>query len=320
MEPVLELLNVKITRRQVEAEGIVSLEVAPAAGGQLPPFEAGAHVDFHVKPGVVRQYSICNDPRERDRYFFGVLREPESRGGSVAVHEEFQVGKTVTISAPRNNFKLDESAKTTILLAGGIGITPLLAMAHRLSDLHADFTMHYCTRTPARTAFVKDLTEGSLAANVRIHHDDGAKDQLFSIDTSMPAPEPGTHVYVCGPPGFMDYVTGGLSATAGRRNVHLEYFSNDALQTAGDVFTVNLAHRPQLFDPPIKTILQALEANGIRVPVSCEQGVCGTCLTPILEGEADHRDLFQTDKEKASNKHMTVCCSRSKTPALTLDL
>jgi vanillate O-demethylase ferredoxin subunit len=322
LEPVLELLNITITNRQIEADGIVSLEVQAPGGGPLPPFEAGAHVDFHVKPGLVRQYSICNDPTERHRYLFGILLEPESRGGSAAVHEEFVVGRTVTISAPRNNFKLREDAATSILLAGGIGVTPLLAMSHRLHTLRADFALHYCTRTRSRTAFMKDLTQGPFAERVHIHHDDGPADQLFSVDTSLPAPNAGTHVYVCGPTGFMDYVTAGV-----RRNgwdddrVHLEYFSNDLVETAGGAFTVIAARSGRTFSIPAeKTILQVLEANGIRVPVSCEQGVCGTCLTPIIEGTADHRDLFQTDKEKAANTHMTVCCSRASSASITLDL
>ena len=139
-------------------------------------------------------------------------------------------------------------------------------MAHRLHALNADFTMHYCTRTPSRTAFVKDLAEGSLAPHVKIHHDDGAKEQLFSIDTSMPAPGAGTHVYVCGPPGFMEYVTGGLKRNGWPdENVHLEYFSNDALQTSGDVFTVNLARTGRSFlIPADKTILQCSKRTGSR--------------------------------------------------------
>lgn len=315
-----ELLEVTIIGRTVEADGIISLELVDAAGKPLPAFEAGAHVDVHVAPGLIRQYSLCNDPSERHRYRLGVLLEAESRGGSAGMHR-FAIGDKVRISAPRNNFRLLEEAPRSILLAGGIGVTPLYAMAHRLQQLGRDFELHYCTRTRGRSAFLAELAAASFADRVHVHFDDGPAEQRFELDHVLARPTPGTHLYLCGPTGFMDFVTAGAKRLGWPdEQVHLEYFTA-SIDTAGDSFTV-VAQRSglTLTVPADKTIADVLYAAGVDVPTSCEQGICGTCLTPVLEGIPDHRDLFLTDAEKAANKELTVCCSRSKTAVLVLDI
>jgi vanillate monooxygenase ferredoxin subunit len=309
-----------IAARTLEAEDIVSFELHPLDGETLPRFEAGSHVDLRVTPEIVRQYSISNDPRETHRYRLAVLAEPNSRGGSVAVHDGLPVGATVTIGLPRNLFRLDETAARSILLAGGIGITPLLAMAYRLLALERDFELHYCVRNEARLAFKDELTAGPLAARISIHRDDGSDEQRFVLARTLARPSAGAHLYVCGPAGFIDFVTAGAQRLGWpAERVHIERFSAD-VDLTGDGFTVITSGGLAVEVPPGKSIVEVLREHGIDVPTLCEQGVCGTCLTPVLEGIPDHRDLCQSDAEKASNAQITLCCSRSKTPRLVIDI
>jgi ferredoxin-NADP reductase len=315
-----EFLEVTIQRRTVEADGIVSLDLAAADGVFLPAFEAGAHVDVHVGPGVVRQYSLCNDPAETHRYRLAVLLEPESRGGSSGIHA-LEVGRTIRIGVPRNNFKLVEGATHHVLMAGGIGVTPLLAMAYRLHAQGASFELHYCTRSRTRTAFLEDIAAASFAGQVTIHHDDGPAEQRFAPETGLPAPAPGVHLYVCGPTGFMDWVIAGARARGYTEDhLHLEYFTAE-ISMAGDSFTVEARRSGKVVQVPSgKSIAEALAEIGIDLPLSCEQGVCGTCLTDVIAGLPDHRDMYQTDGEKAANKQITPCCSRSLSAVLVLDV
>jgi vanillate O-demethylase ferredoxin subunit len=315
-----ELLHVTIADRRIEADGIVSLELKPASGDRLPAFAAGSHIDVHLGPELMRQYSLCNDPVETHRYLIGVLLEPASRGGSKAIHD-LQIGQTVTISAPRNNFPLDETAGKSVLVAGGIGVTPMIAMAHRLHALGADFEFHYCARAMARAAFLDRLGASPFADKVSVHFDDGAPEQAFSLDKHL-KPEPGRHLYVCGPGGFMDYVVGGAKRLGWQPGqIHLEYFSATIDDSANQSFTIRTTQsKLELVVPADKSIARVLKDHGVHVQLACEEGVCGTCLTPVLEGVPDHRDLFQTDEEKAENNYMTVCCSRAKTPVLVLDI
>lgn len=308
-----------VASRKVEADGIISLELSAAGGEPLPAFEAGAHIDVNVA-GVVRQYSLCCEPGVSDRYRLGVLLEEQSRGGSAGVHG-LAIGEQLVISAPRNNFQLDETARHSVLLAGGIGITPLLAMASRLHAIGASFELHYCARTPGRAAFLYELATAAFSDRISTHFDDGDEAQRFAIARDLPSPGPGRHLYVCGPAGFMDFVTGGASAAGWpAESVHLEYF-NAEVDVSGGPFVVEARHSGLTVTVDAgQTIAEVLLEHGIFVPVSCEQGVCGTCLTPVIEGIPDHRDLFQTDEEKAANTDITICCSRSKSATLVLDL
>lgn len=314
-------LEVVILRRTVEAEGIVSLELASADGAALPPFEAGAHIDVHAAPGVIRQYSLCNDPAETHRYVLAVLLDPQSRGGSSAVHATFREGQRIRIGLPRNNFPLVEGAGRSVLVAGGIGITPLLAMAYRLHALGAEFEIRYCSRTRSRTAFLDPLAAAPFAGRVVLHLDDGPEEQRFAAPTCLPSPAADDHLYVCGPAGFMDAVCAGARALGwAEENLHLEHFGA-AVDSTGGGFTVRAARSGVTVEVAEgETIAEALERAGVDVLTSCEQGVCGVCLTPVLEGEPDHRDVYQTAEEKASNEHMTICCSRSRSKVLVLDI
>lgn len=317
------MIDVVITRKSLEAEDICVFELKANQGSVLPPYSAGAHIDVEIAPGLIRQYSLCNPPEVQGVYVIGVLKEAASRGGSVALHEKFAEGDSLRISEPRNNFPLAHDAKHSLLLAGGIGITPILSMAERLAKLDADFRLHYCTRSLARTAFFERITQADYAGKVSFHFDAGAPEQKLDIQSVLASAAADTHLYVCGPSGFMDWVLASARARGwpeGR--LHKEYFSGSVQTSAEDAsFDVTIASTGATFSiPPGKTVVEVLAQHGIDVPISCEQGVCGTCITRVLEGEPDHRDLVLSDAEKSANDQFTPCCSRAKSPRLVLDL
>ena len=311
-------LDMRIATRNEVATGIVGLELVSADGAELPAYEAGAHVDVFVKSGMIRQYSLTGDPADRSKYRLGVLLDSKSRGGSAAIHATFQVGNEIRIGHPRNNFPL-RKAEHSILFAGGIGVTPMLGMAYALEAAGASWEMHYCGRSQDRIAFREEMA--GFGDKVQIHIDTGSQEQALDITAVLSGPAPDRHLYACGPNGFMDFVV-----AAARENdwpkecVHLERFGAE-VDTDGAPFTV-VAQRSGVTVEvlPGETITEKLAAQGVAVNVSCQSGVCGTCLTPVMEGTPDHRDLVQTDLEKASNERMTVCCSRSKTKKLVLDI
>ncbi|MDX6740617.1 PDR/VanB family oxidoreductase [Actinocorallia sp. A-T 12471] len=311
---------VRVARRVAEADGVVSLDLVAADTRRLAPFTAGAHVDVTLPGGITRQYSLCNDPAERDRYRLGVLLSKESRGGSLGIHELTE-GDVVTVSVPRDNFPLDETAAHSLLVAGGIGITPMMSMAHRLAALGGSFALHYCARSYRRAAFVQELCQEGFGHRVWTHFDDDRADLRFLPDRYLAEPGPDTHLYVCGPTGFMDFVLAAARERGWREDrVHREYFTAE-VDTGGSSFTVRTRRSGlTLTVPEDRSIADVLADHGVTVPLSCEQGVCGTCLTPVLEGEPDHRDLYLSDAEKQTNKEMTVCCSRSHSPELLLDI
>ncbi len=316
-------LQVRVARKAVEALDICSFELVAVDGRPLPPFAAGSHVDVQLPGGLTRPYSLANDPTESHRYLIAVLRDAASRGGSAAMHDAVHEGDTLTISAPKNHFPLAHDATRHLLLAGGIGVTPILCMAERLAVTGADFEMHYCTRSRARTAFHERLRASAFADRVHFHFDDGDAAQRLDLAALLAAPAPGTHLYVCGPKGFMDAVLG--RARAGgwpEANLHVEYFGAEVASHDADApFEVQLASSGRVVVVPReRTVVQALADAGVEVPTSCEQGVCGTCLTRVLSGVPDHRDLYLTPEEQAANDQFTPCCSRAKSPRLVLDL
>lgn len=316
------MLEVKIASRRVAAQDIVTFELVSADGSDLPGFEAGSHVDVHIRSDLIRQYSLCNAPSERHRYVISVLLEPEGRGGSMAMHTEMLEGKTIAISAPRNNFALSQQAERHLLLAGGIGITPILSMARHIAAAGKSFAMHYCVRTPERAAFASELSEldaGAQGQNVEMHFDSGPANQRLDLKALLAAHSPGTHLYFCGPKGFMDAVKQACSHWP-ENTVHWESFTVDRdVRATG--FELRLARsRKSFFVPEDKTVLDVMREHGMDVETSCELGICGTCLTTVLEGIPDHRDEFLSDAEKAVNDRFTPCCSRSKTKILVVDL
>ena len=313
---------VRVARKTREAEGICSYELVRADGAPLPSFTAGAHVDVHLPNGLVRQYSLCNAPGEAHRYQIAVLRDAASRGGSQAMHDDVDAGSVLTISAPKNHFPLVDAARS-LLLAGGIGVTPILAMAETLADNGAAFEMHYCARAPERAAFVERLGAARFAGRVHLHYDSGTEDQRLDLAALLAAPASGAHLYVCGPQGFIDHVLDSARAYGWpTAQLHVEYFGAAAVDTGADQpFDVQLASSGKVVTIPAgRTVLKVLAEQGVEIPYSCEEGVCGTCLTRVLAGVPDHRDLYLTDEERAANDQFAPCCSRARTPLLVLDL
>ncbi|MFN4359598.1 MAG: PDR/VanB family oxidoreductase [Hylemonella sp.] len=316
-------LQVRVARKAVEAQDIVTLELVALDGKSLPAFSAGSHIDVQLPNGITRQYSLCNDPQETHRYQIGVLRDAASRGGSAAVHDLVKEGDVLTISAPRNHFSLAHEAKKHLLLAGGIGVTPILCMAERLANTGADFEMHYATRAPERTAFRQRIAASAFASRVQFHHDNGDAAQKLDLQVLLQQPKPGTHLYVCGPKGFMDTVLNTARSSGWpEAQIHYEFFGAEVAKSDSDAsFEIKLASSGRIvMVPKDQTVVQALAAAGVDVMISCEQGVCGTCLTRVIEGVPDHKDSYLTPEEQAANDQFTPCCSRSKTPQLVLDL
>ena len=316
-------LEVRVARKTVEALDICAFELVSPDGGALPAFTAGSHVDVRLPNGMTRQYSLCNDPAETHRYLIGVLKDPATRGGSRAMHEQVNVGDTLEIGAPKNHFPLSSGAGKHLLLAGGIGVTPILSMAERLARVGESFEMHYCARSQERTAFYDRIRHSAFASSVTFHFDDGTPDQRLDAGNVLGTPRPGIHLYACGPKGFLDWVLGTARAAGWPdEQLHFEFFSAEMQKFDADgSFEVQLASSGRVvIVPGNKTVVQALSEVGIDVPVSCEQGVCGTCVTRVLHGEPEHRDMFFTPQEHAANGQFTPCCSRSKSARLVLDL
>jgi vanillate O-demethylase ferredoxin subunit len=318
-------LSVRVARKTPEALDICSFELVAADGSVLPAFTAGAHLDVYLPNGQMRQYSLCNAPGETQRYLIAVLRDAASRGGSQAMHDAVQEGQLLQISAPKNHFPLstDASATRSLLLAGGIGVTPLLSMAEQLSASGADFEMHYCTRAAERTAFVQRIAASPFASSVHYHYDDGATVQKLDLQVLLSEPQAGVHLYVCGPRGFMDAVLSTARAQGwAESQLHYEFFSAEVVHSDSDAsFDVQIASSGKVIRvAKDQSVTQALAAAGVEILTSCEQGVCGTCLTRVLSGTPDHKDSYLTPEEQAANDQFLPCCSRAKSPLLVLDL
>jgi tetrachlorobenzoquinone reductase len=309
-------LRARLTAIRYAAEGIHLYEFSALDGGALPPFTAGAHVDLQLPNGLVRQYSLCNPQQETHRYVVGIKRDAASRGGSSYVHEQLRVGQVLAIGGPRNHFALHEEARHSVLIAGGIGVTPIACMAQRLRAIGASFEVHYSVRRRAEAAFLDVLAGPELHLHVDAEHGN-APLPLAEVVTRAPAE---AHLYCCGPGPMLDAFE---TATAGRPagHAHLERFAAAAPAATAGGFTVQLARAGRsLFVAPGCTILDTLRDNGIAVQASCEQGICGSCETRVLSGRPDHRDSLLSDEEKQANQVMMVCCSGSKDPVLVLDL
>lgn len=312
--------DVRVRRVESETEDIRSIELVAADGGPLPPFEAGAHIDVEIA-GLIRQYSLINTTASDGAYRIAVKREPQSRGGSQGMHA-LEVGAALRISAPRNNFPLAAEATDTVLLAGGIGVTPLLGMAYRL---HADgrpFAMDYFVRSQAALAFADDIRRIVPPAQTAFHLGLDAAGVREALASRLSRVQPGTHVYACGPAPFMQLVRDRVAEVPAAM-LHLEYFAAEpvASNPTSDAFRVTLSRSGRTVSvAPGETIIDALRAAGVEVETSCEQGVCGTCLTRVLVGRPDHRDMLLTDEERAEGDQMLLCVSRSLDYELVLDL
>ncbi|MGE4373463.1 MAG: 2Fe-2S iron-sulfur cluster-binding protein [Xanthobacter sp.] len=314
------MLDTQVTRRREAAENIIALELRARDGGTLPAFTAGAHIDVHLPNGMVRQYSLLNDPAECDRYEIAILKDPNSRGGSVSAHEEAHEGAPLRIGPPRNLFPLSEDGPA-LLFAGGIGITPVMCMARQLHREQRPFRMHYCTRNRASTAFHDDLRTAPFAEGVHFHTDDGCETQKLCATSALANPDAQTHIHVCGPPGFITHILETARGQGWREEqLHSELFGA-APVAPGGAFEMHLKRSGLTLQVgPDESPLEAMQAAGVDVPVSCEQGICGTCITRILEGEPDHRDGCLTKAERARNDCFTPCVSRARSGRLVVDL
>lgn len=318
-----QTLQVRVRCVSWEAETVLGFELVPTElNALLPPFDAGAHIDLHLGNGLLRSYSLTNAPGERQRYCIAVNKDAASRGGSRWVHETLRPGALLTISAPRNNFALDESATSSVLIAGGIGVTPILGMIRRLAALARPWRLHYAARTRAHAAFVETLRElaDASAGSLEVSFDQEPGGRMLDIAAIVAALPADAHLYCCGPLGLLDAFEK-ASSTLPRERVHVEYFAaKDAPATVGG-FSVRLQRSGKTVAVQAgQSILDSVIAIGIEPPWSCREGVCGTCETRVIEGVPDHRDLVLSAADHAANDRMMICCSGSKTATLVLDL
>ncbi len=317
-------LTVRVARKQRQTADVTAFELVHPWGRTLPGYEAGAHIDVYLPGGFMRPYSLAlalpAAGRDNTRYVIGVKREAAGRGGSASLHERVHEGDLLAISTPRNTFPLHPQARHHLLLAGGIGLTPLLAMAQQLEREGRAFTLCVFARSRAHLAFADALA--ALGANVRLHFDEpaaataGAQVQHIDIAQLLQGPQQGTHLYLCGPAGFMRAV---LEAAASwpEDRVHLEYFAPPAADGAAGVdepFTLVVAGRGiEVAVAADQSAVDALHDIGIDVPTSCAQGVCGTCVVPLAAGQGnapDHRDHCLTATERHAK--VALCCSRAQ--------
>lgn len=299
------------------ADDVLLFDLRAPANGGLPPFEAGAHIDLRLPRGLIRSYSLLNDPVERHRYVIGVKREPDSRGGSAWLHGEARVGALIEVDGPSNHFALDESAPHAVFIAGGIGITPLWSMVQRLQRLGTPWTLHYRARSRGSAALLHELA--GHAGCVHLSFSDEGAPSLNLAAVVAAAPE-GAHFYCCGPAPMLEAFEAACAGLDPAR-VHLEYFAAKEAPATEGGFVVRLARSGRTIPVAAgSTILDALQAQGVPVPSSCQQGVCGVCETAVLSGTPDHRDLVLSEQERAAGRTMMICCSGSKTPELTLDV
>lgn len=307
------MLKLRVRSITFEGEDILSFELVDPAGAELPPFDAGAHIDVKTPVGMMRRYSLCNAPGRRDHYRIAVLQTPNSRGGSRAMHELIRAGDLIEISGPYNFFLLDALAHHVILLAGGIGITPLISMVEQLEQQGKSYELHYCTKSPERTAFLPRLANRVATGRVHIYHDLGDPLQGLDIGSLLQTYKPGSQVYFCGPPGFMKAVE---AATEHWPNeaVHSEYFNAEPLKPTvnisdGRQFEIQLSKSQRLIKvDPLQTILQALRQAGVECASSCESGLCGTCKAIYTTGKIEHNDYVLNEQERQNQ--VLICCAR----------
>lgn len=310
-------MRVTVTGRSLLAEGIIGLELA-ATEGALPDYAPGAHIDVRLPSGLLRQYSLWERAAATERYKIAVLREDMGRGGSAEVHD-LALGQALEISAPRNTFALKAHNMPVTLIAGGIGITPILAMAQELAATGRAFDLHYAAKSPAHMAFADLIAQSSFAQNTHLYFDDQAQALDIAALTAQPRP-----IYACGPRGLIEALQCRIGAWPEGLFNHELFRAPDAEAadfTRDQPFQIEILSTGACYTVGAdQTALQVLEEAGFDIPKSCEQGICGSCLTPMKGGSADHRDYILTEAEQAAQGVIALCCSRAKSPKLILDL
>lgn len=312
-------IRVEVAKKWQAADGIAGFELRPVKG-LLPTFQPGAHIDVHMPNGLTRQYSIINGPGESGTYVIGVKLERDSTGGSTCMHETVRAGDVLAISEPRNNFPLRRDAVKTIFVAGGIGITPLLAMAQTLKNQNLAYDLHYFAQNEAQLAFPERTKE--LGDALKPHLGLSPDETGVKLREILAKYRPDMHLYLCGP-GPMLQAARRIAAELGwpETAVHFEYFKNTNKIDDSSTFEIALARSCVTLKVPAgKTILEVMREAGVDMPSSCEQGACGTCLATVIEGEPDHQDVYLNDAEKESGTKIMTCVSRAKSARLVLDL
>jgi len=311
-------MEVRVVRAEKIAADIHLFELRHPQGAELPGFTAGAHVAVTSPNGSVRKYSLCNDPAERGRYVIAVKRDPHGRGGSVDLVDHARVGDAIEVSPPHNAFDLAEKAPSHILIAGGIGITPLMSMARQLNGEGRRYRLYYLTRSSEHTAFRDELRGEDFIGKVVIHHDGGETANAFDLWPVLEKPS-AAHVYCCGPRPLLEAVRD-MTGHWPRAAIHFESFidAGAAARPEDKPFTVLLAKSGErIVVPPGVSILDAMRSRGHEAPSSCESGTCGTCRTRLVSGEADHRDLVLMDDEKA--EQIMICVSRAVSAEIAIE-
>lgn len=316
-------LTVLIRQIRLEAQDIHSFELVAADGGLLPGFDAGAHIDLDLPERMRRSYSLYGAPGERRCWRIAVKREAAGRGASAWLHDQARVGQQLQAFVPANDFALVEDAPASVFIAGGIGVTPILAMVERLSALRRPWRLHYSVRGARDLAFGERLQALAAAGGgelcVHFSGDGGGRLDLHTIAATAPA---GAHLYACGPnPMLDDFVAAAAAAGVDAARVHIERFGATAAPATDGGFVVELARDGRCFEVPAgKTVLDVLLDHGVDVPYSCMQGICGSCRVGVKAGEPEHRDECLSEAERAANTAMAVCCSGSRSAKLVLDL
>ncbi|RZL86354.1 MAG: oxidoreductase [Variovorax sp.] len=317
-------LNLLVRQIRFEGIGINSYELVNPTGAELPPFEAGAHIDIHVEQGITRQYSLCNDPAERHRYVIAVLCDETGRGGSKKLHETVHVQDVVPVGVPRSNFHLKPGGKA-ILLAGGIGVTPLKSMAHQLARAGVDYVLHYCAKDLEHTAFREDLGSRGHDGRHQYHFDNGNPANGLNIAELLHEREEDTHLYYCGPAGFMKACAAAAEHWPSDA-VHCEHFkapgaaANSASGVAPGSFVVKMRSNDEsVVVGPDQSIVEALAGVGVAIETSCQSGLCGSCKVRYVSGDVEHNDCILSDEDH--EQYMTACVSRARSGScLVLDV
>ena len=312
------MMPLHVTRNDKIADGIHLLEFRDPGGKTLPKFSAGAHITIRVPNGTLRKYSLCNDPAERDRYAVAIKREANGRGGSINLINSVKAGDELMVAPPINDFELPQRATDFLFIAGGIGVTPFMAMIREAHAAGKRFRLYYCSRSPETTAFIDELSAPEFKDSVTIHYDQGDPARSLDLKPILAERKNCEHLYCCGPRPLMEAVrtmTDHWSSAA----VHFEAFSDaETHKTTDKAFKVKLAQSGDVIEVSVtKTILEAMREHGLEVPSSCETGTCGTCRTKLLAGEADHRDLCLAEHERGDN--IMICVSRAKSDEIAID-
>ena len=314
------MLEVVIRKKELVAEDICALTFEALPNRTLPSFRSGAHIDVHLPSGKIRQYSLCGDPTNRAEYRIAVKKDAAGRGGSVEVHETFREGQRIGISKPKNFFSLDIQANEVVLMAGGIGLTPLLAMAFSLHHAQTPFNLHVFSKTMSQIPFREALKNLPFAHQVFLHADNEGRPS-FDAANHIGEYSDGRQLYLCGPAGFMTAVeTGAESLGWPATSIFTESFGSTNIHVgASNAFELHLGRTGQTVHVPAHlSIIGVLRNHNIDMPSSCQQGVCGTCVTEVVEGIVEHQDAVLTDDERAT--HMCPCVSRAAGERLTLNI